>query len=118
LSHCTAIQYCHCGDGIDTELETHEHLHVEQYEVVMLLVFLILMGWTIQAIHLGTLAATWPILLGYWALGGFLGTVAAWAVAWMRGESMYRGNVMEEGAYGLDKAALRAILKARRKQEV
>jgi hypothetical protein len=106
------------GDGIDTELETHEHLHVEQYEVVMLLVFIVLIGWTIRAVHLGTLAATWSILLGYWAIGGFLGTVAAWAVAWMRGESMYRGNMMEEGAYGLDNAALRAIFKARRKQDV
>lgn len=106
------------GDGIDTELESHEHLHVEQYEVVMLLVFVILIGWTIQAIYLGTIAAMWPLLLVYWALGGLLGTVAAWIVAWLRGESMYRGNTMEEGAYGLDKAVLRAIIKARHGREV
>jgi hypothetical protein len=86
---------------IDTEIEFHEHVHVEQYEAAMLNAFLV--G---AAVFLGFLIFTHiyaGIILGggLWFTGYFRMAVSRWLTAWMRGEEVYRGSAHEEAAYAL-----------------
>lgn len=86
-------------EGFSPDTEFHEHVHVEQYEVVMLLVCIHLVGWITVAGLSGGLCWQWPIILAYYILGGLLGLVASWATAWLRGEPVYRGSSHEKSAY-------------------
>jgi hypothetical protein len=89
------------GKEVDTEVEFHEHFHVEQFEVNMLRVFMISLAMAITLAIAG-LATTrliyFPIIL--WSVFGFLSwVVPGWIQAWIRGESIYKGSIHEEGAY-------------------
>jgi hypothetical protein len=90
-------------DGIDTKLEFHEHVHVEQYEVTQLVNVIIQAGHVIMHIVNGQLESTWLMTLLYWMFGGLVGTAAGWIVAILRGERAYRGSQHEEAAYSLEK---------------
>lgn len=73
-------------------LQRHEHVHVEQLEVIMLHAFIV-----------GTSAwlagADWWIGAAIWATGYLLMGATGWLVAWLRGEDPYRGATHEESAY-------------------
>jgi len=90
-------------DGIDTALEFHEHIHVEQFESIMLAVSNILLGFVVNLGIRGQLYDIWPMVLFYWALGGLIGVFSNWVVALLRGEEAYRGSAHEEAAYALEK---------------
>jgi hypothetical protein len=80
------------GDGLDTKVELHEHVHVEQYEAAMLASQVI----GIAAYFAG---AAWWMCLAIWLLGGAWAYGAALVQAWLRGEEPYRGSHLEESAY-------------------
>jgi hypothetical protein len=90
--------------GIATRTEFHEHIHVEQYEALMLFVTLLNVGWlTFLGITQGL--TLYPILFSLLVqvFGGLLGLCASWITAWLRGASVYRGSVHEEDAYSREK---------------
>jgi hypothetical protein len=97
------------GIEIDTEVEVHEHFHVEQYEVAMLRAFIVALGGFATMYFSGTV--TIPMMaymVLQWAFLGFiLWTAPGWMQAWIRGESMYRGSIHEEGAYAAAERYLR-----------
>lgn len=85
------------GDGIDTKIEVHEHVHVKQFEGLQLLSFLYGVAIVVWDHSLG------GILLGLsvWSSGAFLGYLCASFQAWIRGEKAYSGNMLEKAAYSL-----------------
>lgn len=82
------------GEGIDTKIERHEHVHVEQYEASMLVSFIIAIAVlaTIRTIDAAILAGA------IWITGGVLPYVASLLQAWLRGEQAYGGSHLEEAA--------------------
>ena len=87
------------GEGIDTKVEYHEHIHVEQFEVAMLTAFII--GAALFA-HLAITQDWVSGLIGggaIWIAGFFLKALSGWVTAWFRGESPYWGSTHEESAY-------------------
>jgi hypothetical protein len=95
-------------DGIDTKLEYHEHVHVEQYEVVMFFVFVVLFGFVLNSVIRKQFSEIYLLVLAYWALGGLLGSVSGWVIAILRGEEAYRGSHHEEAAYAIEKGFRRS----------
>jgi hypothetical protein len=89
-------------DGIDTKLEFHEHVHVEQYEAVMTAIFVVVFGFFLNGAIRGDISSVWLMSLVCWAIGGLIGTVSGWFVAILRGEQAYRGSSHEEAAYALE----------------
>jgi len=87
------------GDkGIDTRLERHEHKHVEQFETTLVfLLFGSILLW--NGYLFGIL---WQLAIGLLVGGWWLYIATGWFVAWLRGESLYRGSVQEESAYDSD----------------
>ncbi len=83
------------GPGIDTHVELHEHIHVEQYEAAMLSSFTI-------GIAMLASGSVWWMCLAVWLLGGPWAYIASLVQAWLRGEDMYRGSHLEEAAYSQD----------------
>ena len=83
------------GHGIDTREEEHEHVHVEQYEVAMLIGFIFAVA-TVCVFH--NLAA---LIVGgvFWVFSWVIMYAASAVQAWLRGEDGYRGNIFEESAY-------------------
>ena len=88
------------GEGIDTSTEFHEDQHIEQYEFIMLGCFL-LSGISAGTIHLVGGEVLWWLHLALWVFGWELFYVCSLLQAWLRGESPYRGSVLEEAAYSL-----------------
>ena len=88
-----------------TELQRHEHRHVEQGEAMQF------MSATIGAVvflndvfvNSTTMVEGLRAGLGIWTFGGYiLMGVAGWTIAWLRGEQPYRGAFHEEAAYALE----------------
>ena len=73
-------------------VQTHEHVHVEQFEVAMFGSFLSGLAAGIFGHSIGGGLFVW------WAGYLFMG-ICGWLVALMRGESPYRGSAHEESAY-------------------
>lgn len=87
------------GSGIDTVVEYHEHIHVEQAEVSMLITFIIglfifMYLLMLENVHNALIAG---ILV--WISGCFLFAAGGWVTAWFRGEDPYMGSQHEESAY-------------------
>ena len=85
--------------GAWSQIQTHEHVHVEQFEVSMLGSFV--SGAIACAVLLGfghPLPATLTGL-GLWWAGYLLMGASGWTVALLRGEPAYRGSAHEESAY-------------------
>jgi len=80
---------------VDTKIERHEFVHVHQFEAMQLLSFI----FTIWNVSTGfELVSDWPLLLTYFA-GAPIAYLASMIQAWLRGESPYKDNIMEESAY-------------------
>ena len=75
-------------------LQDHEHRHCEQYEGASVLSFVL-------ACIVFALTRHWVAAFLVWALGPWLSMLAAYAVAWLRGEDPYSGSINEESAYAL-----------------
>jgi hypothetical protein len=90
-------------DGIDTKLEFHEHVHVEQYEAVMTAIFVVVLGFFLNGTIRGDISSVWLMSLVYWAIGGLIGAASGWLVAVLRGERAYSGSSHEEAAYALER---------------
>jgi hypothetical protein len=78
--------------GVWGRIQAHEHVHVEQFEVAMFGSFLSGVAAAVLGHSIG------GGLLVWWAGYLFMG-VCGWLVAFMRGESPYRGSAHEESAY-------------------
>lgn len=78
-------------DGAPGRVMRHEKIHVEQFEVA------IIMGLVCGAVSLDLI--TFLIL---WVLSSPLLVISGWFVAWIRGEDIYRGSMHEESAYALE----------------
>ncbi len=78
--------------GIDTSTETHEHVHVEQYETAMLTSFVV-------GIIMVLSGSVWWACIAVWLSGWAWSYVASILQAWFRGEKPYRGSHLEEAAY-------------------
>lgn len=90
------------GEGLDTHVEVHEHVHVEQYEVSMFIGFVLglsLFG-IFNYLKMNLLTSSF-IALGVWMSGFMLFIASGWIVAALRGEHAYRGSQHEEAAYAL-----------------
>jgi len=89
------------GDGIDTDVEVHENVHVEQFEVSMVTSFI--MGLLVFGVLLFGGHMQVGIVLGgtLWILGFILMCMGGWLVGFLQGEGAYRGSVHEEGAYAI-----------------
>jgi hypothetical protein len=79
------------GAGIDTAIEKHEHVHVEQYEASMLASFLIAIAVAITG--------SFALACSIWVSGGFLYYMCSIIQALLRGENPYTGSHLEESAY-------------------
>lgn len=80
---------------VDTYLEMHEHVHVEQYEAAML-------SGLIAGIFVFALTQHWSALVIWWA-GYLLMGLGNWIQAWFRGEELYKGSHHEEAARAVAK---------------
>lgn len=87
------------GKLIDTGVEYHEHIHVEQFEVVVTMVLMVLSVIGGVCVYLGCFSQVWYWLLGIWVLSGGIGLVSGFLVAYLRGEDVYMGSAHEESAY-------------------
>ena len=87
------------GPGIDTYIEFHEHIHVEQYEAGMLRSFIIGLLVFLGATLMGQLFI--GLILGWniWAFGSIFTFGPNWLQALIRGEEAYMGSHHEEAAY-------------------
>ena len=86
-----AIMY---GFNPEHGTKSHEHSHIEFYQVSMVSSCLLgLVAWAAS----GSLCVGFPV----WLLGFVSSLVAGWFVAWMRGEDVYSSSVHEEHAYAL-----------------
>ena len=96
------------GKKIDTSVEYHEHVHVEQYEVGMVRGFLI--GLFVFGIFIEHFTVLGLIAGSIIWITGFLHTmIPAWIVGFLRGEGAYSGSITEEHASAM--TALRGYLK-------
>jgi len=87
------------GPGVDTGVEYHEHVHVEQSEVIMLVMFLEALGVFTYLTVTQDIERAAIVGLIIWLSGIFVNALCGWIVAWMRGEDPYRGSTHEESAY-------------------
>ena len=87
------------GPGADTETERHELVHTEQFEVVMLIGFVMGLVCAVTALVDGCCCAAVTSWLLVWLGSWPLGYAAAAAQAYLRGEDPYTGNAWEESAY-------------------
>lgn len=85
-------------NSIDTRLEYHEHIHIEQYEVVNLYTVIIL----VPMLCSNPSEKTAILAMIIWACCWWLFVACSMLVAWFRGEDYYRGNINEESAYSQD----------------
>ena len=85
--------------GIDTLLEYHEHVHVEQSEVAMLTGFIISLS-AFLILWLTSIPAIY-VAGGMWLFSYVLKSISGWLVAWFRGEDPYWGSSHEEAAYAI-----------------
>lgn len=92
-------------DGIDTTTELHESVHVEQYEVAMLLGLMLAVVVFVGGLVSGNLL--FGPAVAVWSASYFLLVVSGWAIAYLRGEDPYRGSQHEESAYSLVEKYLR-----------
>lgn len=90
--------------GIDTRTEYHEHIHVEQTEVALLLSFLQAMVVFGALFYLRQPKLALWIGGGVWIVGFLFKAMSGGIVAWLRGEDPYRGSTHEEAAYALDQS--------------
>lgn len=90
------------GAGIDTKVEFHEHVHVEQFEVAMLVSFLMALYVFIVMVLLGQVELAPLICIPIWASGWLVTLAGGWLVALLRGEPAYRGSAHEEAAYAIE----------------
>ncbi len=86
------------GPGIDTKIEMHEHIHVEQWEVALLV------GWLLQLFFIATLLLKgiepfWILHIVLWTISSAFAYSCSVFQAYLRGEDFYRGNIYEESAY-------------------
>ncbi len=88
------------GSGIDTGTEYHEHHHTEQFEVSMLIGFLISCV-VVTVLYLTGSTPNWWLVLGIWNLSWPVTVLCSMFQAWIRGEAAYKGSVLEEAAYSL-----------------
>jgi len=88
------------GKGIDTTTEVHEHVHVEQFEVSMMISFIISIFcfFSLRLIH-GSFDFIFSLIV--WCSGYILFLVSGWLVALLRGENAYYGSQHEESAYAI-----------------
>lgn len=86
--------------GIDTDVEAHEHVHSEQYEMSMLFGFISALAvFVYHFAAYGTFIVWLPLAI--WTFSGVLLYQCSLATAYMRGEDPYRGSTLEEAAYSL-----------------
>ena len=77
-----------------SKIQDHEHVHVEQYESACLI------GLVIGLLLLSN-PSFWLMSLAIWGVSPWVYMGSGYAVAWIRGESLYRGSVNEEAAYSI-----------------
>lgn len=90
------------GKSINTALEYHEHIHVEQFEAINVYTVLLFMVYTLFSLHFVFLFKWIFVLLIFWSLCWWVFVGCTMLVAWLRGEDPYRGNILEESAYTQD----------------
>jgi len=88
--------------GIDTQLESHEHIHQEQWEVAQLVGFMTQLI-VIAALLISGVEPIWILHGILWATSSLFAYVCSAFTAKLRGEDPYRGNIYEEGAYSAAK---------------
>jgi len=99
FGHGGILGYGHSGKkGIDTKTEKHEHIHVEQFEVVMLSHLLMALLFIFFTEYNGY---SLFIFFTIWLSGGFLNYLIGGIVSLMRGKSFYTGNIKEMAAYAI-----------------
>lgn len=82
-------------EAIDTTIERHEHVHIEQFEVFAVTGFIIGIA--------AAICCSAPILFfGIWFITSPLSVISGWFVAWLRWVDVYRGSMHERSAYALD----------------
>jgi hypothetical protein len=82
---------------LDTRTEFHEHVHAEQAEAAQLASFVY--GLTIVVINPNLGGAIHGLVV--WTSGAAVVYGCSMLQSWFRGEEPYRGNHLEEAAYGL-----------------
>lgn len=80
-------------------IQQHEHVHVEQFEGIALASFFFGLTTAITLATLGHGVAAFVLGTTEWWVGYLLWGACNWAVAGLRGESVYRGSSHEEGAF-------------------
>jgi hypothetical protein len=89
------------GEGTDTNVEVHEHVHVEFAEAAMLLALLAALIVFILCAWFGRLdVGAWAGGI-MWATGATTSYASRLIQAWVRGEDPYEGSVEEEAAYSI-----------------
>jgi len=88
------------GEGIDTEVEFHEHVHVEQFEVALWVSFLYACAVFVHNAVAFNAYSYW-LCGAIWLSGFAVFYCCALIQAWLRGESAYKGSTLEEAAYSL-----------------
>ena len=83
-------------------VQRHEHVHVEQFEVVMLGAFLVAIACFATLLPLGHLVAASVLGGSIWLTGYLVMGIAGWLTALARGEPAYWGSTHEESARAQD----------------
>lgn len=99
LGHGIFYSHDQLRSGTWLPIQTHEHVHVEQFESYMVAAFLTSVWVSIVYAALGHWLAALVVWLLVWWLGGVVTHAGAWFAAWCRGEDPYRGSAHEESAY-------------------
>jgi hypothetical protein len=89
LGHAIIYNWGEIEAGGWKPVQSHEHRHVEQFEVAMLMSFFA---------ALISLSSGFVAFFPIWVSGFLLMVVSSWLVAVIRGENIYSGSMHEEGA--------------------
>lgn len=102
VGHAIVYNHDQRYPGSWSEVQRHEHVHVEQFEGVCASSFLVGLGVGVTVAALGHPGAGAIIGVVLWWAGYLIMGIGNYAAAWLRGEDPYRGSSHEESAYAQD----------------
>jgi len=92
-------EWCSGESGLDSQVEFHEHVHVEQYEFAMVDIAIVNAITLFASLIFGASYQVVLVAMLIQMFGGMTSILSSVIVTKLRGEHAYRGSSHEEAAY-------------------